>query len=79
MVRALITISEKDLKELDRCAKEKKQSRAAIMRQALTMYLKVESKKESWEEIVQKTAGILKHKIKDTDAYLDKLRSEWDR
>ena len=79
MVRALITIPEKDLKALDSYARENKQSRAAIMREALAMYLEVKNKKESWEEIVRKTAGILKYKIKDTDVYLDKLRAEWER
>jgi len=79
MVRALITISEKDLKELDRCARQKKQSRAAIMREALSLYLKTESKKPTWEEIVRKTAGMWKHKKIDGLEYTNKLREEWER
>ena len=80
MVRALITIPENYLKELDRFAHEKKQSRAEIIRQAINQYLQNnKKKKESWEEKVRKTAGILKDKIKDTDVYLEELRSEWVR
>ena len=80
MVRALVTIPENCLKQLDRFAREKKQSRAEIIRQAINHYLQNnKKKKESWQEIVHKTAGILKDKIKDTDAYLEELRSEWAR
>jgi metal-responsive CopG/Arc/MetJ family transcriptional regulator len=79
MVRALITISEKDLKKLDRCARQKKQSRAAIMREALGLYLKTKGKMESWGEIVHKTASMWKHKKIDGVEYTNKLKAEWER
>jgi predicted transcriptional regulator len=79
MVRALVTFNSDQLKKIDRLARKTKQSRAALMREAVAMYLNTKGKKESWAEIVRKTAGILKGKIKNTDAYLDELRSEWER
>jgi metal-responsive CopG/Arc/MetJ family transcriptional regulator len=79
MVRTLIAISEKDLKELDRCARQKKKSRAAIIREALALYLKTNCKKETWGQTVHKTASIWKHKKVDGLDYTNKLREEWER
>ncbi len=78
MVRTLISLPDKDLRKLDILAHKTKKSRAQVVREAVSVYLK-QNEPRNWEEMVRSAAGILKDKIKDTDAYLEKLRSEWDR
>lgn len=36
-------------------------------------------KKKSWKTIVQRTAGLWKHKKIDADTYLRRLREDWER
>lgn len=79
MVRVLISLKDEQLKKIDRLARKKKQSRAQVIREAIEEYVSKKENEPTWEELVRKTAGIWKHKNIDTDAYLEALRSEWDR
>ena len=80
MVRTLISISDQKLRKIDVLARKNKKSRAQVVREAVDLYLKKnEVKQENWKELVRRTAGLWKHKNIDTDAYLTRLRSEWER
>ena len=79
MVRALITISEKDLRRLDRLARKNKRSRADLVREALGEYLQKKAKEPTWKELVKQCAGMWEHKGIDGLEYERKLREEWDR
>ena len=72
VMRALIDIKEEQIRDLDRLAKEKNTSRAAIIREALHDYLRENERSTSlnafglWGE-----CGI------DGLAYQEKIRGEW--
>ncbi len=79
MVRALITLSDKALKSLDRLAKQGNKSRAEVMREAVDRYIKEnENQEKNWKEVLLKTAGIWKHKGISTDEYLADIRKDWE-
>ena len=79
MVRALISIEDKQLSRLDRLAQKNKRSRAELVREAINQYLAQKDKEPTWEEIVEKTAGIWKYKNIDALEYQRRLREEWGR
>ena len=78
MVRTLISFPDKDLKKLDLVAHKAKKSRAQVVREAVSVYLK-KNEPQTWKETVAKCAGIWKDKNIDSDEYIRQLRSEWDR
>ena len=80
MVRTLISLSDQNLKRLDRLARRSKKSRAQLVREAIDLYLKKnDNNRESWKELVRQTAGLWKHKNIDGLEYERKLREEWER
>ena len=78
MVRALISLPDKDIKKLDILAHKAKKSRAQLVREAVSVYLK-KNEPQSWKEMVAKCAGMWKDKDIDSVEYVWQLRSEWDR
>lgn len=71
-MRALISIDELQIRELDRLAKKEKQSRAALIRQAIDDFLEKQS-----AERADDAFGLWgKHKV-DGLAYQESVRSEW--
>lgn len=80
MVRTLITIDEKELAKLDRLAKKQKKSRAQLMREAVSQYVKrYDNEKNEWYQILKGVEGLWAHKNIDTDKYLEEIRKDWDR
>lgn len=77
MVRTLISFPDKDLKKLDNLANKARKSRAQVVREAVTVYLK-KNEQQSWKEIVAKCAGMWKDKNIDGLAYERQLREEWE-
>lgn len=80
MVRTLITIDDKELAKLDRLAKKQKKSRAQLMREALSQYVRrYDNEKNEWQQILKGVEGLWAHKNIDTDKYLEEIRKDWDR
>ena len=79
MVRALISLSDQELKKIDVLARKNKKSRAQVVREAIDLYLRKNETRESWKDLTRRTAGIWKHKKVDGLAYERKLREEWER
>ncbi len=79
MVRTLISFDDKELKKIDRIARNDKKSRAQLIREAMVQYVAKKEKKLTWKEIVKQTAGIWKDRKIDSVEYVRKLRAEWDR
>ncbi len=71
-MRALITLDEIQIRKLDRLAKAEKQSRAALIREAIDAFL--ERKQQAVEDDAFGLWG--KRKI-DGLEYQEKVRSEW--
>ncbi len=71
-MRALIDIDEKQVRELDRLAKNQKRSRASVIREAVTDYLErrtADTDKDAF--------GLWGERRIDGLAYQDKIRGEW--
>ena len=76
MLRTIITLSQ-DLKNwLDKYSREKKQSTAETIREALVEY-RQKKDSESSDEILKKTSGIWKGRI-ESEEYVEKIRKEWE-
>lgn len=71
-MRALVEIREPQIQELDRLAKKTKQSRAALIRQAIDDYLEKRS-----AEALDDGFGLWGNAKIDGVAYQEKVRSEW--
>ncbi len=71
-MRALIDIDEKQIRELDRLAKDQKRSRASVIREAVSDYL------DRRAAATDKDAfGLWGQRKIDGLAYQDKIRGEW--
>lgn len=77
-MRTLVDIPEKHLKALSELSKQRKTSRAALVREAVSKYL-AENSKSARKAAIDAAFGIWKDRDMDTMQYLDELRSEWDR
>ena len=71
-MRTIIEVPDDDIKNLDRIVKQQKKSRAAIIREAIRLYL--ESKVVGSDKAA---FGIWKGKKAEGLEYQKKLRSEW--
>ncbi len=78
LVRILVDIPEQQLKELTLMSKERKTSRAALVREAVSAYLELNAK-AARKARVDAAFGIWKDRGVDAMDYLDALRTEWDR
>jgi metal-responsive CopG/Arc/MetJ family transcriptional regulator len=77
-VRTLVDIPEEQLKELTLMSKERKTSRAALVREAVSAYIKSNTEAARLARI-EAAFGIWKDRGMDAMDYLDALRTEWDR
>jgi metal-responsive CopG/Arc/MetJ family transcriptional regulator len=71
-MRALIDIDEKQIQELDKLARDKKRSRASLIREAVADYLQARS-----SETVDDAFGLWGKRKVDGLAYQEKIRTEW--
>ncbi|TCL76002.1 CopG family transcriptional regulator [Rhizobium sp. BK251] len=71
-MRTLIDIGEAELKALDRIAKAKRVSRAAVIREAVDDFLGRSSAEHTAEAF-----GLWGNRVVDGLAYQEKIRSEW--
>ncbi len=71
-MRTLIDIEENQIRELDRLAKKEKQSRAALIREAVSDYLR---KRQS--KTLDDGFGLWGDRKVDGLAYQEKIRGEW--
>jgi metal-responsive CopG/Arc/MetJ family transcriptional regulator len=71
-MRALIDIDEKQIQELDKLARDKKRSRASLIREAVADYLQARS-----SETVDDAFGLWGKRKVDGLAYQEKARTEW--
>ncbi|HEX3674470.1 MAG TPA: CopG family transcriptional regulator [Rhizomicrobium sp.] len=69
-MRTLIDIPERDLRELERLAGQRKQSRAAVVREAITSFL-------SKQDAPSDAFGLWRGRKGDALAQQRKLRGEW--
>ena len=72
-MRTIIEVPDDDIKRLDRIVEQQKKSRAAIIREAIRIYL--ESKVVGSDKAA---FGIWKEKKVDSIDYQEDIRSEWD-
>jgi predicted transcriptional regulator len=77
IMRTLVDIPKSSLEALNAMAKAKSVSRAELVREAISDYLKVHEKKESGEGI-ERFAGLWGADFEDGLAYQLRLRAEWD-
>lgn len=77
IMRTLVDIPETSLEALNTMAKSKKVSRAELVREAISEYVKVHGKKRAGEGIA-KSAGAWGKDFEDGLAYQLRLRAEWD-
>jgi predicted transcriptional regulator len=71
-MRALINIDELQIRELDRLAKKERQSRAALVRQAIDAFLE-----KRLAENTEDAFGLWGERKIDGLAYQESIRSEW--
>ncbi|HMF68153.1 MAG TPA: ribbon-helix-helix protein, CopG family [Phyllobacterium sp.] len=71
-MRALITLDDTQIRDLDRLAKKEKQSRAALIRQAIDDFLEKQS-----AEVAKDAFGLWGQRRIDGLAYQENIRSEW--
>lgn len=77
MLRTIITLSQ-DLKMwLDRYSREKKQSTAETIREALTEYKKKKSEEKS-QNIFLSTSCLWKERKLNSQDYAETIRNEWE-
>lgn len=77
-MRTLVDIPEKQLKALTQLSKQRKVSRAALVREAVSQYLEANSK-ASRDAAIDAAFGMWKDRNIDGVAYQRKIRAEWDR
>lgn len=73
-MRAIINIPDEQIMVLNQLSKKQKLSRAALIRQAVTLYINNTNK---IEREIQNIFGIWKNKNIDSVNYQQKLRAEW--
>jgi predicted transcriptional regulator len=71
-MRTLVDIGDKQIRALDELAKKERQSRAALIREAVDDYL---AKRQSVG--IDKAFGLWGHRKVDGLAYQQKIRDEW--
>ncbi|GLS29858.1 Ribbon-helix-helix protein, copG family [Mesorhizobium albiziae] len=71
-MRALVDIDESQILELDRLARKQKQSRAALIREAVADYLGKQA-----QETTESAFGLWGKRKVDGLAYQEKIRGEW--
>ena len=76
MVRALITITDKDKEWLDHYSHQHRQSRAETVRKAIEYFRKY-IPRNSYQETIKKTAGLWRNKKINSLKYVENLRKEW--
>ncbi|MBU2494006.1 MAG: CopG family transcriptional regulator [Bacteroidetes bacterium] len=77
MLRTIITLSQ-DLKMwLDRYSRERKQSTAETIREALIEYRKKKSEEKSLDVFLS-TSGLWKEKKMNGTDYSEKIRKDWE-
>ncbi len=76
-MRTLVDIPDNHLKALNAMAKAKEVSRAELLRQAISEFLKVHDKKKTGDGIAR-SAGAWGKDFEDGLAYQLRLRAEWD-
>lgn len=76
-MRTLIDLPERDVERLDVLARQRKVSRASLIRQAVEKHLN-DNEDNSW---IARGAGYWKHRddIGDGLGYQQRIRAEWDR
>lgn len=74
IMRAIINIPDEQIMVLNQLSKKQKLSRAALIRQAVTLYINNTNK---IEREIQNIFGIWKNKNIDSVNYQQKLRAEW--
>ena len=77
-MRTLIDLPEHELQELTKLSKERKVSRAHLVRCAVTRFLEAESK-ENKKDTLDKLFGIWKDRNIDGLEYQEQMRKEWER
>lgn len=75
-MRALVDIPQGDLDLLDSIGKAEKVSRAELVRRAIAAFLAREKEKGAG---IDQAFGTWSGMEEDSQAYLDRLRSEWER
>ena len=71
-MRALVDIDENQIRELDRLARQRKQSRAALIREAVANYLDKRARTTA-----ENAFGLWGDRKVDGLSYQEKVRSEW--
>lgn len=71
-MRTIIEVPEEVVKNLDQVGKRQRKSRAAIIREAIGLYLDQKKLQDS-----SAAFGVWKEKRKDGLAYQENLRSDW--
>lgn len=71
-MRALVDIEESQIRELDRLARKQRQSRAALIREAVADYLGKHARNTTEDAF-----GLWGTRAVDGLAYQEKIRSEW--
>lgn len=76
-MRTIIDLPEADISTLDALKEDKNVSRAELIREAVSEYLK-KNRKQTREEVFQKAFGLWKDYDIDGVEYQRALRAEWD-
>ena len=75
-MRALVDIPQRDLDLLDSIGRAEKVSRAELVRRAIAAFLAQEKQRGSG---IEDAFGSWADMKEDSQAYLDRIRSEWER
>lgn len=73
-MRTIIEIPEEVIRNLDKLGKQQSKSRAAIIREAIQLYLETRELRNS-----DAAFGVWRNKGKEGLKYQEQLRSEWSR
>lgn len=73
-MRTIIEVPEEVVRNLDKVGNQQSKSRAAIIREAIQLYLETKDLRDS-----DAAFGIWKSKRKEGIKYQEQLRSEWSR
>jgi metal-responsive CopG/Arc/MetJ family transcriptional regulator len=76
-MRTLVDIPDKQLKALSELSKQRKTSRAALVREAVSKYL-AENSKSARKAAIDAAFGIWKDREFDGLGYQKNIRAEWD-
>ncbi len=77
MVRALITITDKDKEWLNRYSDQHRQSRAETVRRAIE-YFREKTQKKSYQEVLKETSGLWKGRKINSLKFVENIRQEWE-